>query len=117
MHPRFAHALQAQEVKSRGALLVRAGLVAANFVFRNGDEAVEVATVARAQKFVAEHVTECRRDGHRDAECHALIGKAVQRIEQREVCLRDCLEEPVLLEKLRVFRVAHKGQVRVQDQR
>src|SRR5205823_14413286 len=45
----------------------------------------------------------------------AFVDAAVEDLEQGQVGLGDGLVEPVLLEELRVFRMAHVREVRVQD--
>ena len=78
--------------------------------------AVEVAQVTLAQKRVAQHRAQGRRQRQRQREGHLFARQPVQHRQQGQIRLRDRLVEPVLFQKLRVLRVPDIGQVRVQHQ-
>ena len=77
-------------------------------------ERIETLRVPREEQLVAQHANERRRQGHRDAERDPFVDAPVEDLEQRQVRLGDRLVEPVLLEELGIFRVAHVRQVRVE---
>ena len=75
---------------------------------------VEPLRVPREEQLVAQHPHQRRGQGERDAEGDAVVDAAVEHLEERQVRLGDRLVEPVLLEELGIFRVAHVRQVRVE---
>ena len=75
-----------------------------------------MADAALAQQRVFHHVGQRRRDGQRQLERRALVAEPVEELDQRDVRLRDRLEEPALLQEAVVLGVADVGQVGVKDQ-
>ena len=87
-----------------------------DLVFGELDEFAYMAGVWFLEVRIHEHGNEGRRKAQGNAEIRTVLHQAVKETDERNVCLGNCLEEPVLFEKLLMFRVAHKGQVAVQDQ-
>ena len=88
---------------------------AADFAFGQFDEAFEPARVAVAEQRVVEHGAERGREREREGRVHAVAPPAVQHVNQREIGFGDGFEQPAFFQELFMFRVAHKGQMRVQD--
>ena len=65
---------------------------------------------------VLQHGAERRGEGQGEAGVNAVGQPAVHDLDQGHVGLGDGLKKPVLLEKFLVLRVAHKRQVRVQQE-
>ena len=87
------------------------------FALRECDELRKMPLVAREQQRVAQHVAERRRHRHREAKRHAFFREAKEHVHERQIRLRDRLEEPVLFQKMLMLRVAHERQVRVEKKR
>ena len=71
--------------------------------------------VALDEQLVRHHRDERRRQRHREPVVDAVAQQAVEDADERDVGLGQRLEEPVLLEELRVLGMADVRQVRVQD--
>ena len=112
-----ARARQQVAVEQGDTLHAVVSLVAPQLFFREGATEVEVANTARLQQSVGQHVEERRTDREGEAVGQVIDDQAVENAQQRDVGFGDCLEEPALLEEVIVLRVAHEGQVRVQDER
>ena len=99
--------------------VVEPGLLAPrplDFAPRQGStRPVEVALVAVDEQLVAHHRDERRRQRHREPVLDAVAQQAVEHPDDRDVGLGQRLEEPVLLEEVRVLGVADVGKVRVED--
>ena len=78
------------------------------------DQPVEVAVVARDEQLVRHHRDERRGQRHGQPVVHAVGQQAVQHAHEGDVGLGQGLEEPVLLEELRVLRMPDVRKVRVQ---
>ena len=88
-----------------------------DFLFREFDEAFEVALVTVLQQRIEQHGAKRGRERERQARVHAVAQPAVHDLNQRDVGFGDGFKEPVFLQKLVVFRMAHKRQMRVEDER
>ena len=97
---------------AEGAVPVRA----VNFLFGQLDEAVQMPLVAVAQQRVAQHGAQRRRERQRQGRVHAVAPPAFHDLEQRKIGFGDGFKQPAFLQKLFMFRMAHKRQVRVQDE-
>ena len=84
---------------------------------RQLDQLVEVVDVAALEQGIREHRDQGRGHGHRDAEVDAVGDQAVIDVDERDVGLGDRLVEPILLEEVRVLRVANERQVGMQHHR
>ena len=89
---------------------------AVDFLFGQVDQAVQDAARNAAQQRVEQHRAERRRERQREARVDAVAPPAFQTLDERDVGFGDGLEEPAFLQKFFVFRMAHKRQVRVQDE-
>ena len=69
------------------------------------------------QERVAQHRSQSGRERDGQARAQTVALPAFEKLEQGDVRFGDGLEEPILFEKPLMLRVAHKGQVRVQDER
>src|SRR5581483_9880427 len=67
------------------------------------DQCVEMAHVALLKERVDEHVEERRGERDREAMRNAVARERVQRGEERDVRLRERLEEPALLQEVAVL--------------
>ena len=89
---------------------------AVRFLLGQFDQAIEMPHVAVLQQRVEQHRTERWRERKRQARLHAVAQPVVHDLDERDITLRHGLEKPVLLQKLFVFRMPDKRQVRVQDE-
>ncbi len=97
---------------AEGAIPVRA----VDFLFGEVNQAVQVPLVALLEQRIEQHRTERRRKRERERRGHAITPPAFEDLQERDVGFRDGLEQPVFLQKFFVFRMAHKRQVRVQNE-
>ena len=88
---------------------------AVDFLFGQFDQAVQMPLVTPAQQRVEQHGAERRRKRKRQAGVDAVALPALQHLDERDVGFGDGLKQPAFLQKFFVFRMAHKRQVRVQD--
>ena len=72
--------------------------------------------VTLAQQRIEQHRAKRRRKRERQPRVNAVALPAFQNLDERDVGFGDGLEEPVFLQKLFVFRMAHERQMRVQDE-
>src|SRR3712207_1845862 len=96
---------------------LRVAAVLVELALREGNRAAEMLYVALAQQVVLEHRAQRRRDAHRDAEGHRIGEEPLHHADEREITFGDGFEEPALLEKLLVLRVAHEWKVGVKGER
>jgi hypothetical protein len=89
---------------------------AVDFLVGQFQQAFKMPHVAVLQERVQQHRAERGRERERQARLHALREPAFHHLHQREVSLRDRLEQPRLLQKAVVLRVPHKGQVRMEHE-
>ena len=115
--PHGAHARELLAVERRERRELGVAVEAHHLLFGELLDAREVLVEALAEELVAQHRRERRREAHRERERHPLVGEPVEDVDQRQVALDERLVEPPLLEVPRVLRVAHEGQVRVEDDR
>ena len=114
--PPFAHAKKPQQMKAR-RLRFRLTRQPPRLALGERDELHKVPLVPRQQQRVTQHVSERRRHRHREAKRHAFFRKTKEHLHERQIGLRDRLEEPILFQKVLVLRVAHERQVRVEKKR
>ena len=89
----------------------------AGTAIREALEPAQVLHEARAEHLVPEHRQERRRERDRQRRLDPLGFKPIEHLDDRQVALDQRLVEPALLERARVLRVAHVGQVRVEQER
>ena len=112
-----AHLPEAFEiVKRHRALAGRAPLVP-RFLLRQLDPPVQVPPASLPEERVGEHLQQRGRQRQGHAERHALVAEPVPGQEDRDVRLRDRLEEPLLFEESLVLGMMDERQVRVQHDR
>ena len=116
-HVLAAAAAQVFEIKPGGFLLPAQPARALRLALRQGQRPIQVAQVPLAQQRVAQHGAQRRREGKRQDEGHTIGHQTLENRQQRQVRLGDRLEEPILLEELRVFRMVHVRQMSVQHER
>ncbi len=75
-----------------------------------------MARIARLQERVGEHLAERGREVQGKSRFRARRVQGREDLKQRQVDFGDGFVEPVFLQKLGVFWVAHEGQVRVEDE-
>src|SRR6185369_196521 len=66
---------------------------------------------------IQQHRADCWRQADGEPRVHAIAPPAFEDLDERQVSLRDGLEQPIFLQEFLVLRMAHKGQVRVEDKR
>src|SRR5207249_1334668 len=111
-----ANRAEALQVHVRQRTIGRFPLRAQCFLFRQFNQAIEMPRVAVLQERIEQHRAKRGRQRQGEAGLHSVPQPAVHDLKQRDVAFRDGLEKPVFLQKLFVFRVADKRQVRVKDQ-
>ena len=89
---------------------------AADFLFGQPDEAVQVKFVTPPKQFVLQHRAERRRERKRQPRVNAVAPPVFQKLDERDVGFGDGLEKPAFFQKLFMFRMAHERQVCVQDE-
>jgi hypothetical protein len=110
-----ADAVELPDIELRGVLepvVLARGAV--HLLFGERDQPPEVALVTLEQELVRHHGNERRRQRHREAVVHPVVEQPVQHVHERDVGLGQRLEEPVLLEELRIFGMADVRQMGVQ---
>jgi hypothetical protein len=70
----------------------------------------------RSSSLTREHFAQRRRQAHRDAEGQSVALQGFELQQQRDIGFGNRLVQPLLFQKTRVFRMAHEGKVRVQDE-
>ena len=95
----------------------RVPMGAVSFFFGQLDETFQVAHIPVLQQRVQPHRAEGGRQRQSQARFDAVPLPPLQHLQQRDVTFCDRLEQPVFLQKPVMFRMANKGQVRVQDER
>jgi hypothetical protein len=81
-----------------------------------GDLRLEMMHVAGLQERIGEHVEERRRHRQREAIRNAVERQTAERVEERDVGLGECLEQPALFEEIGVLGMSDERQVRMQDE-
>jgi hypothetical protein len=102
--------VEAGEVGEAGVV----GLRALDLTVCEVHQPVEVAVVAAHEQVVLHHRQQGRRQRHGEAVVDAVLQQPVENADDRDVGLGQGLEEPVLLEELRVLGMADVGEVGVQ---
>jgi hypothetical protein len=90
---------------------------ALHFLVAELAQAIEPLRVPLDQQLIAQHAHERRGQRQRDAERNAVRHAAIEDLEQRQIGLGDGFVKPILLEELRILRMPHVGEVRVQHDR
>ncbi len=85
-----------------------------NFLIGQFTELLDVPDITLLKQLVAQHLAQRRRHRHRQPKLHPFISQVVECHEQRDICLADRFIEPVFFEKVGIFGMAHKRQVRVE---
>ena len=114
--PSVARVGEAMVIHPRQRLIGLVPVRAMDFFFREFDQALEVPLVTVLQERVEQHGAKRGRKREREARVHAVAQPAVHGLDQRDVGFGDGFEEPVFLEELLVFGMAHKGQMRVKHE-
>src|SRR6266478_1194595 len=105
------------EIKVRELAELRVIAVPFSFTRREINQKIEMPYVTLAKQLVPQHCAERRRERHGKLKRHMLIDQAPHHAHQRHITLRYCFEEPVLFQKMFIFRVANERQVRVKNER
>ncbi len=113
----FADRNQAQVVEDTQIIerLLPVGPV--NFLFRQGNQFIEVTFVTILEKGVQEHRAERRCERQRDAGRQFIRLPAFEDLEQWDISLGDGFEEPILFEESLVFRMPDERKVGVKNER
>jgi hypothetical protein len=89
---------------------------AIRFALGESDLGLEGSLVASAQERVLQHGAQGRTEGQGESTPDAIMLPSAKDLEQREVTFGDGLVEPGFLEESFVLRMAHEGQVGMQDE-
>ena len=87
-----------------------------DFLFGKFEQIFEMARVSLLKQRVGEHLAERRRDVHGEARRGSAFVKILEDEDEGQINFRDSFVEPVFFEKFGVLRMAHEGQVRVEDE-
>ncbi len=78
---------------------------------------IDMSHVTLSQKLILEHCAKRRRERHGEPEGDTFVHQSLHHAQQRNVSLGDRLEEPILLEKMLVFRMPNEWQMSVENER
>jgi hypothetical protein len=111
-----AHLAKAAQIVTRGRKVGRIPAEAARLGFGEGDAAFEASFEFRKERRRPHHFEKRRREADGEARPNAVLRQVVEDEKEREIRLEARLEEPVLLQEVRVGGVVDVGEVPVQDE-
>lgn len=88
---------------------------AAHFLFAKLDEFRYVTQVSLLKQIIGQHFAQRRSQSQCDARSDAVRSQTVEDVKQRDVSFAYGFEEPFFFEEFGIFRVTHKGQVRMKN--
>ena len=94
-------------------------MIAVPLLFARGeiDQIIQMLHIALAQEFILKHRAQRWREGHSEFEWNRVVQQPAHHPQQRNVSLRDRLEEPVFFEKVLMLRMPNERKMRVENER
>jgi hypothetical protein len=81
------------------------------------DQKINMPNVTLAQKLILQHRAKCWRERHRELERHVIVHQSLHRLQERDVGLADCFEQPVFFEEMLVLWMPNERQMRMKNER